>query len=341
MQENPSPPLEYHVFDPESQEVRLVTVQPPKRRYWIHALLFLLTVLSTLCIGARLQDDFNHNIWPYSNDNHWLVWTWALQNWHRLVLGVPFSASLLGILTMHELGHYVLALRRRVYATLPYFIPAPTPIGTFGAFIRIKSPIRSRKDLFDIGIAGPIAGFLVAVPVLFFGLLLSKQLTIQPGDSWPTFGLPLIFHAAHKVLGMLGSPSDAALLHPTQLYLHPVAVAAWVGMFATALNLLPCGQLDGGHILFALSPRAHRVISLGAIPILLALGVFFSLTWFIWAVFLVFARRHPPVIDQTPFEGSRKLLAVFGLIMLVLTFIYNPIANSSLLDLIGQFRSGS
>jgi membrane-associated protease RseP (regulator of RpoE activity) len=340
MQENlsPSPPPEYPTFDPESQEVEFVTVEPPKRRYWLHALLFLLTVLSTLCIGARLQEDFNHNIWPYSSDDHWLVWTWALQDWHRLVLGIPFSASLLGILTVHELGHYVLALRRRVYATLPFFIPAPTLIGTFGAFIRIKSFIRSRRDLFDIGIAGPIAGFLVAVPVLFWGLLLSKQLTIEPGKSWPTFGLPLIFYSAHKVLAVVGSHSAAALLPPTKLYLHPMAVAAWVGMFATALNLLPGGQLDGGHILFALNARAHRIVSLVAIPVLLALGYFYSMTWFIWAIFLALARRHPPVLDQTPLDRSRKLLAIFGLLMLVLTFTYSPIAHSSLPEFVKQVK---
>jgi membrane-associated protease RseP (regulator of RpoE activity) len=334
----PPPPQEFQIYGAEEPEVRVAVRQPPRRPYWLHVLLFLLTVLSTLCIGAKLQDDFNNNIWPYSNDDHWLVWTWALQNWRRLVLGIPFSASLLGILTMHELGHYALCVRRRVYATLPYFIPAPTLIGTFGAFIRIKSLIRSRKDLFDIGVAGPIAGFLVAVPVLLISLLLSKQLTVEPQKSWPTFGLPLIFYAAHHLLRTVGSHSDAALLNPTGLYLHPMAVAAWVGMFATSLNLIPAGQLDGGHILFAISPRTHRIVSLVAIPVLFALGVFFSLTWFIWAIFLVFARRHPPVMDQTPLDGRRNLLALFGLLILALTFTYSPIANSSLPEFVHEVK---
>ena len=201
MSENPLPSQEFQYYDPERQEVRVVVVHPPKRRYWLHALLFLLTLLSTLCVGARLQYNFNHGLPAFKLDEDILPWSWALADWHRLVLGIPFSISLLGILTAHELGHYVLCVRRKVFATWPFFIPAPTLIGTLGAFIRIKSPIRSRTDLFDIGIAGPIAGFLVAVPVLFLGLLASTPLTDQTAQSDIVFGLPLIFHVAHWILG--------------------------------------------------------------------------------------------------------------------------------------------
>src|SRR5260370_1906293 len=175
MPDNPPPPLEYQIFDPERQEIRVVLVPPPKRRYWLDALLFLATIFTTLCIGARLQYNFDHNLPAFSSEvsrdlDYW-PWSWALQDWHRLLLGIPFSACLLGILTAHEFGHYVLCLRRGVYATLPFFIPAPTLIGTLGAFIRIRSPIRSRSDLFDIGIAGPIAGFVLAAPRLPFPML--------------------------------------------------------------------------------------------------------------------------------------------------------------------------
>src|SRR5215475_10396209 len=159
MPDNPSAPLEYQIFDPERQEIRVVVIQPPKRRYWLHLLLFLATVFTTLCIGARLQYDFNNNLPAFSGEvshdlDYW-PWSWALQDWGRLLrLGWPFSACLLGILTAHEFGHYIMCVRRRVFATLPFFIPAPTLIGTLGAFIRLKSPMRSRSDLFDIGIAG-------------------------------------------------------------------------------------------------------------------------------------------------------------------------------------------
>src|SRR5713226_4475514 len=176
------PPLEYQIYDPDRQEIRVVVVHPLRRRYWLHALLFLATIFTTLCIGAAMQYNFNNNLPAFKGPANYDVypWDWIFENWHQLVLGIPFSACLLGILTAHEFGHYVFCVRRGVYATLPFFIPAPTLIGTMGAFIRIRSPIRSRSDLFDIGIAGPIAGFVVAVVVLFYGLLASRPLTVAP-----------------------------------------------------------------------------------------------------------------------------------------------------------------
>src|ERR1051326_6654523 len=257
------PPQEYHVYDPERQEVRVVLIHPPKRRYWLHALLLLATIFTTLTIGAAMQDSFNHNLGLFSRNLDYMPWQWALSSWDHLKLGIPYSLCLLGILLAHELGHYVFCVLRRVFATLPFFIPAPTLIGTLGAFIRIRAPIRSRADLFDIGIAGPIAGFIVAVPVLIFGLLASKPLTGEAitnatnGESL-IVGLPLIFHVVHWATAAMGSSAAAMHTPVTGLYLHPAAMAAWVGMFATALNLLPGGQLDGGHIIFAVNPRLHR-----------------------------------------------------------------------------------
>src|SRR5258708_15761823 len=145
MPEAPPPPLEYQVFDPERKEIRVFIVSRIRRRYWLHILLFLLTFLSTLCIGARLQYNFNNNQPAFATDTDMWPWLWALQDWHNLILGIPFSASLLGILTAHEFGHFILCVRRKVQATLPFFLPAPTLIGTFGSFIRIRSPIQSRK----------------------------------------------------------------------------------------------------------------------------------------------------------------------------------------------------
>jgi membrane-associated protease RseP (regulator of RpoE activity) len=330
MPDDSSPSQEYQVFDPENQEIKVVVIHPPKRRYWLHVTLFLATLLSTLCVGARMQYDFDHNLnfAMLSDEQPYLLpWTWTLADWHRLFLGVPFSLSLLGILTAHELGHYILCLRRKVFATWPFFIPFPSLIGTMGAFIRIRSPIRNRRDLFDIGIAGPIAGFIVALPVLIFGLLACKPLTDSTSGS-AVFGFPLIFKAAHRLFAAWGSHAPAAQLDPSQLYLHPVALAAWVGMFATALNLIPGGQLDGGHMVFAINARMHRAASLAAIVLLLPLAWYFWAGWLLWAVVLRLTGRHPQVPNWPGLDGKRRLLALLGLLMLILTFSYDPLPGA-------------
>jgi membrane-associated protease RseP (regulator of RpoE activity) len=334
------PPQEYHLYDPERQEIRVVVIQPPKRRYWLHALLFLATVFTTLCIGAHMQYSFDNNLGLFSQDLDLWPWPWVFQDWHRLGLGIAYSACLLGILTAHELGHYVYCVLRRVFATLPFFIPAPTLIGTLGAFIRIKSPMRSRAELFDIGIGGPIAGFVVAVPVLIFGLLASKPLI---GDANATpIGFPLMFHLVHWAISALGSHAAVAQAPLTGIYLHPAAVAAWVGLFATSLNLLPGGQLDGGHIIFAVNPRMHRPISLLSIVVLLVLSWFCWYGWLLWAVVLRFTGgRHPDVPAAPPLNRTRRVLAVFALIMLVLTLTPAPFiaSDSSLRGFLDQRRT--
>src|SRR5882724_12856228 len=334
---------EYHVFDPERREITVVVVHPPKRRYWLHALLFLATIFTTLCIGAHMQDTFNKNLGLFSDDLDYWPWQWALLDWHHLIMGLPFSLSLLGILTAHELGHYILCVRRKVLATLPFFIPAPTLIGTLGAFIRIKSPIRNRADLFDIGIAGPIAGFVVAVPVMFYGLLASKLLT---GDAAAAaaasvaspnaangsmlLGFPLILKVAHWIMAALGSHAAIAQAPVTALYLHPVAMAAWVGMLATSLNLLPGGQLDGGHIVFSIAPGAHKIISRLTILILLPMAYYLWTGWFVWAILLWLSSfRHPQVAEWPRVSGGRMWLAVFALFMLALTLTPAPMGHAS------------
>lgn len=335
-----SSPLEYQVFDPERREIRVVTVQPLRQRYWLHILLFLATLLSTLCIGAKLQDDFNHNVWPFAGDEHWLPWGWALEDWHRLKLGIPFAACLLGILTAHELGHYIVCRRRGVQATLPYFIPFPSVIGTLGAVIRLRSPIHSRKDLFDIGIAGPIAGFVVAVPILIVSLFHSKPLgNITPGESWPVLGFPLIFHVVRWAFSALGIQTAAAHLSAGQLYLAPTAVAAWVGMLATALNLLPAGQLDGGHIIFALNPRVHRLVSQLCILGLLVLSWKYWVGWLTWAIILrVIGSRHPEVPLQPGLGQKSRALAFAAPIMLALTLMTAPIAGRTLPQVVQETK---
>lgn len=265
---------------------------------------------------------------------------WALQGSH-LWLGIPFSFTLMLILFAHEMGHYVYCHRYRVGATLPFFIPFLTLFGTLGAFIRIRAPIRSRSQLFDIGIAGPIAGFVVAVIVLFLSLGLSQPASPVSSSDEIQLGLPLIFYLAHGLLAGLGLAQGTAALALTRVELHPVAVAAWLGMFATALNLLPGGQLDGGHIVFSLAPRGHRFVSWATILALIPLAIYFWLGWLMWAVLLALSGlRHPTVPEWAEVKGSRRWLAIAALVMLILTFAPAPFAHSSMIEAIQEFRRG-
>jgi len=297
-------------------------VPRPRRRYWLHALLLLATVFTTLVVGARMEYNFLQNQPLLAAGNEYLPFFqlgWVLQNPARLLLGIPFAGALLIILLAHEMGHYYYCMKYGVYATLPFFIPAPTLIGTMGAFILIRSPIRMRSDLFDIGIAGPIAGFVLSVVALFAAIFLSRPMTPGIPASDILLGYPLIFHFAH----WLGPHSGVPLEH---MHLHPVAIAAWVGMFATALNLLPGGQLDGGHIVFSMWPKAHRWVSALSLVGLILLGYFGQWPgWWVWAVLLFLSGlRHPRVSPWPGLDRKRKLLALFALAMLVLTIVPAP-----------------
>ena len=311
-----------------------VSIRPPRRPYWLHALLLLLTVLTTLIVGARLQQNFLKGQPTFIADDSFFPLRWIWQDLSRLRMGIPFSATLLGILMAHELGHFLHAVRNRVYATLPFFLPAPTPIGTFGAFIQIKSQFRSLAALFDIGIAGPIAGFIVAVPMAAVGLFLSH--TIPPeSDELLHLGNPLIFSILHWVMSALHLGADHGPL--SQLALHPIAIAAWMGMMATAFNLIPGGQLDGGHIVYALFPRAHRRVTQVAMLLLLPLAFFYWTGWLIWVIALGLTRRHPPVPQQPALPASRHHLAFVAVLILLLTFIPRPFPDGGIFDLVQQY----
>ena len=320
--------------------LQVVYVPPPKPRYWLHALLLLATVFTTLVVGARMEYNFLHNLpFFYANDDSMagvFPLTWALQSSH-ILLGVPFSFTLMLILLAHEMGHYLCARYYGVNATLPFFIPAPTLIGTFGAFIRIRSPIRSRTALFDIGIAGPIAGFVVATVVLFFAMPLSKVMPASAANSDVILGYPLIFRLVWDVLPLAGLKVHTSALHA--IYFHPTAIAAWVGMFATALNLLPGGQLDGGHIVFSIAPRAHKLISRLTILALIPMALYYCYVWLVWAILLrISGMRHPMVVEWPEVAGMRRWLAGFALLMLALTFTPAPFAHASLLDVFRELR---
>lgn len=324
--------------------VQVFVVRPPKQRYWIHALLLLATIFTTLVVGACMQFNFLHNQPAFSLNDDALPFfplRWIIAQPSRLLLGVPFAATLMLILLAHEMGHYLYCRYYRVYATLPFFIPAPTLIGTLGAFIRIRSPIRSRAALFDIGIAGPIAGFVVASLALAVGLGLSRPLPAGMPGSEIEIGYPLIFFAVQHLLAASGLAHGIAALPFDQVFLHPAAIAAWVGMFATALNLLPGGQLDGGHIVFSIVPRAHRYVSRLTIATLIPMAIYFWLGWLIWAVLLgISGMRHPTVPEWPGVTGGRRWLALFALLMLVLTLTPAPFAGGSVLEVVRELRTG-
>ena len=303
-----------------------------KQRYGLHLALLLLTVFSTLVVGSRLERNFLAGVAPFSMDDAFFPWRWALEGSH-LLLGVPFSLTLMLILLAHEMGHYLFCVRYGVSATLPFFIPFPTLIGTLGAFIRIRSPLRSRAVLFDIGIAGPIAGFVVALVVLISSLGLSRPAPAGAPAADIQLGHALIFYLVRKLLIATGHGHTLAMVGLGRLYLHPVAIAAWVGMFATSLNLLPGGQLDGGHIIFAVSPRAHRIVSRVTILSLIPLAIFSWMGWLVWAVLLrLSGMRHPTVPLKPGISTGRRWLALFALLMLVVTFSAAPVGPQSALD---------
>jgi membrane-associated protease RseP (regulator of RpoE activity) len=324
-QNSPEVYLPSEIYAPDGAEVPLAP--PRKHRYWLHLLLLALTFFTTLVVGARLQWNFLVGRPPFTIDDGIFPVHWALQGSH-LLLGLPFSLTLMLILLAHEMGHYLFCVRYGVSATLPFFIPFPTLIGTLGAFIRIKSPLRSRNMLFDIGIAGPIAGFLVSLVVLTFSLRLSRVAPYGAFAPDIQLGYPLVFHLVGRFLNALGYARGIAGLPLSRLYLHPVAIASWVGMFATSLNLLPGGQLDGGHIVFAVFPRAHRTVSRVTILALIPLAVYFWTGWLLWAVLLrLSGMRHPSVPMWPEISARRRWLAICALIMLALTFSHVPISS--------------
>jgi membrane-associated protease RseP (regulator of RpoE activity) len=294
----------------------------PRRRWYhslsFHIVLFLLTILTTLIVGTYIEINYAHSLPVFEVSRAYFQELW--HNPGLLILGVPFSFTLLSILLAHELGHYLTCRHYGIRATYPYFIPAPTLIGTLGAFIRIKSPIATRRELFDVGISGPLAGFVIAVPALTLAILLSKAAAPASLPESISLGNPL----ALILLTQLLRPG----INPAQVALHPVGCAAWVGLFATALNLLPVGQLDGGHILYAVIGDKHRNISRGFLLVLLPLGFLCWIGWMVWAaILLVLGLRHPKLIEPAESLGrSRKILALVAALILALTFVPTPFA---------------
>jgi len=275
-----------------------------ERRLGLHLLLFLATLATTIVAGAIQQgvDPFTHP--------------------GLLYRGIPFSFTLLLILGSHEMGHYLVSRRHRLDVTLPFFIPAPPIpfiIGTFGAFIKIRSPIQDKRALLDVGCAGPLVGVAVSIPVTLVGLALSRVTVMGGGHGAVTLGEPLLYQFLSWLV--FGSLSPEA-----NIILHPVAFAGWIGMLVTALNLIPVGQLDGGHVSYALFPEYHRYVSLGCLGLLLVCGLVFWYGWLMWAVLLAFLGwRHPPPFHYwVPLDGRRKFVGFVTILVFILTFSPRP-----------------
>ncbi len=318
----------YWSDEPEGRHLVLTRPAARPRENWIlHAALFLATLVTTTFAGAVFAGAI-----PYDAPLGLLTGASPAPPGlaRALLAGLAFSLPLLAILLTHELGHYVTARRYGLDVSPPYFIPVPLVpsfIGTMGAFIRLRTILSDRRQLLDVGAAGPFAGFLVALPVLWLGLARSAVLpghghavgmllplgsdTIALGDSLVTLALRrLVFGAAPAVV------------------LHPLAFAGWVGMFVTMLNLLPMAQLDGGHVLYAALPRWHQRIALAFWLLVIALGRFWW-GWYLWgALVLVLSRGrlvHPPVLDaHRPLPPSRRRFALGALVLFVVTFAPVP-----------------
>jgi membrane-associated protease RseP (regulator of RpoE activity) len=309
---------EYRIPDlpPDAGLYPLVAHYQPRHRYWLHFVLLFLTLITTSVVGAGLTASFAAGTPFRVEDIYGYQRVWL--DPASLLSGFPFSLTLMGVLLAHEMGHFWTARYYGVNASLPYFLPVPTLIGTFGAFIRIRSAILSKRILFDIGIAGPIAGFIALILPLIAGVSLSRVIPgiAQKGDV--AFGTPLLVQALEWAMFPGVSPAD--------IYLHPVARAAWVGVLATALNLLPIGQLDGGHIIYAFLGEKVKYLSWFLVAMLIPMGYYFAPSWFVWAALLLFfGMRHPSIIDPTPIGPTRTKLAWFALFMLVVCFTPAPI----------------
>lgn len=275
-------------------------------------LLLVLTFLTTLYAGAQ---------GGLINIDSWASLAKALGNPRWVLDGLPFSVALLSILGTHELGHYVTAKRNGIRVTLPYFIPSPFGLGTFGAIIKMRSPVTNRRALFDVAIAGPLAGLVLAVPALVLGLLSSRVISLDavPKDD-VALGPSLLTYWLIK--GVIGSVPTG---HTIQL--SALAVAGWFGLYVTALNLVPVGQLDGGHIAYALFGRRHRAVAAGTVALLVAMGVLFQqFIWLFWAALsMALGLRHPPPLnDLTPLDPRRRVMGGLALVLLILLLAPAP-----------------
>ena len=305
--------------------------QSALQRVGLPALLFVITLCSTTAVGMRYMYNFRLGQPPLATDADILPFGWVWAHLGSAADGIPFSLTLIAILLAHEFGHYFACRAYKVRSSLPYLLPAPSLSGTFGAVIRLKSRVRSRAALIAIGASGPIAGFIVAILAIFYGLTHSTYASHRV----VSLQAPLLV----TLLGGILRHSAAPTLPPLHLIVpHPVLTASWIGLLITALNLIPAGQLDGGHIVYALSPAAHKVCSRVSIAALVLLGVFFWVPWLLWAMILLLpSMRHPQVPDAGRIKPVHFALVPVCAVLLLLSGTYRPIQGYSLLDLPARY----
>jgi hypothetical protein len=320
------------------QQVIYLAAAPPAQRPsnpWVNAVLFLLTVFSVMLAGATPADPL-----PADLPGQMLA---LLKS---ILTGWPFALALLGILLAHEFGHYLVSRYHKTPATLPYFIPLPfSPLGTMGAAILMKGVPKNKRILFDIGVAGPLSGMVVAIPVLLLGLWLSQLGVVEASAGSFIEGNSVVYLLAKYIMfgRLLPEPATFGGLSPalywlryfftgqpapiggTDVFIHPVAFAGWAGLLVTAMNLIPAGTLDGGHVVYALfGERARK-----AFPYLIGLLVYLGFSWngwWLWAALLFWLGRvNAQTLDQiTPLDRSRKLVAVFVILLFLLVFTPVP-----------------
>jgi membrane-associated protease RseP (regulator of RpoE activity) len=309
------------------------------REYGLPLVLLSASLVTTTANGARFMQNFVEGMPPVVRDSDLWPWGWLADHPEMFKTGWAFSAALLGILLIHEFGHYFACRWHKIRATLPWVLPAPTLSGTAGAIIQIRNRIPNRDALMDVGIYGPLAGYVASAVVVAVGFALSFQAPANAPAAIVRFGgEPLTIRILHALL-MRWDPSTPTFEHIAP---HPVLVAGWIGLFITSLNLIPGGQLDGGHILYAVSPRAHRVFT-NFLPIVLFLmGTLYWVGWMLWGMFLMIpAMRHPNVPVAPELSRSRLVLGWIGLLIFLLTFTPTPFYNNSLMHFfhIDPFRS--
>ncbi|AXC11754.1 putative metal-dependent hydrolase [Acidisarcina polymorpha] len=272
--------------------------------------------------------NFRRGIPAFATVGDFVPFMWVFKHPGELAGGLSFSLTLLAILLAHEFGHWLLCAYHRVVASWPYLLPAPTLSGTAGAVIRIRFGIPSLDALMDVGIAGPVAGCVVAIPATLVGLLLSKTAAGPVQPVLIQLNAPLAMRLLYAPMRLL-APSFPSL---DNLLWHPVLIAAWVGLFVTSLNLIPAGQLDGGHVLYAISRRWHRWITIAVPGLLLIAGLTLWVGWLLWGVILLIpAMRHPYVAAYPELSGNRGRFGWLAVLMLVLTFLPAPFADAGLL----------
>jgi membrane-associated protease RseP (regulator of RpoE activity) len=311
----------------EPQPTTEPTAEEPRPRWWLHALLLLATLGTTTAFGVVLASGLVAPLDPDKEvgvDHLWHVATSP----KGIGLALSYSLSVLAILFCHEMGHYLLARRYGVSASPPYFLPGLPPFGTFGAFIRMRIRTIDATRLFRIGAGGPYAGFVVCIPVLLIGLFLSDVQPVPPGLEEAQLGDSLLMWALTRVLfGTLPEGHD--------VFLHPMAYAGWVGLFVTSFNLVPLGQLDGGHIAYTLFGERFNKIAWFLLAGLIVLGVTVFPGWLVLVFFLlILGPKHPVVLEGEPLGRGDRMAAWGAMVLFALTFVPQPFKLPTILDLV-------